>query len=371
LKILTIVGARPQFIKAACVSRIINNNYNNIIKEVIVHTGQHFDSNMSNIFFKELNIPKPKYNLGISNLSHAAMTARMMDGIERIILREKPNCVLLYGDTNSTLAGALAAVKQNFLIAHVEAGCRSNNFNMPEEINRIVTDRISTLLFCPTKTAVKNLKGEGFPFLINTINKKNKKQKIYNVGDVMFDSVKYYKNTANKFITFDKYGLKYKGYALCTLHRQENIDNDVCLKSIFNALKKIAKDLTVVLLLHPRLKIKLIKKSQTNLLKKLKILSPLSYLEFQNLKMCAKFILTDSGGVQKEAFFHQVPCITFRNETEWIETVSEGWNQLVGTNSKKIVNAVYNIKLQTRKKTRIFGNGDAANKIIKLIIKNI
>ena len=251
MRILTIIGARPQFIKAAAVSRVIR--LHNDIKEIIVHTGQHSDANMSDVFFEQLDIPRPDHQLDIASLSHGAMTGRMLEGIEVLIKQEKPNWVLVYGDTNSTLAGALAAAKVRVPIAHVEAGLRSQNPDMPEEINRILTDRISGLLLCPTKTAVENLKREGFP---NRINGK-RQQQIVNVGDVMFDAVLYYRERAQQEVNLETFGLEHQGYALCTIHRQENTDQVERIKSILSALQSIAKDLPVVLPLHPRTKAKI------------------------------------------------------------------------------------------------------------------
>ena len=361
MRILTIIGARPQFIKAAAVSRVIR--LHNDIKEIIVHTGQHSDANMSDVFFEQLDIPRPDHQLDIASLSHGAMTGRMLEGIEVLIKQEKPDWVLVYGDTNSTLAGALAAAKVRVPIAHVEAGLRSQNPDMPEEINRILTDRISGLLLCPTKTAVENLKREGFPNRI--IGKRQ--QHIVNVGDVMFDAVLYYRERAQKEVNLETFGLEHQGYALCTIHRQENTDQVERIKSILSALQSIAKDLLVVLPLHPRTKAKISQYKLESCLEDLYVLDPIPYLEMQRLQMSAKVILTDSGGMQKEAYFHRVPCVTLRDETEWIETVETGWNQLVGVDENAIVRTAKSIKPTTTTQTSIFGDGYAVEKIIKAI----
>jgi UDP-GlcNAc3NAcA epimerase len=336
IKILTILGARPQFIKGATISRVIRQSDN--IEEIIVHTGQHFDANMSQVFFEQLDIPKPNYYLGISSLGHGAMTGRMLEKIEELIKQEKPNWVLVYGDTNSTLAGAMAAAKLQVPVAHVEAGLRSHNPIMPEEINRILTDRISSLLLCPTEIAVKNLKQEGFPFPAARLSGGLKLQRIENLGDVMYDAVRHYSGQAKKQVNFEHFGLDHKGYAICTVHRQENTENAERLNSILSALRKISKKIPVILPLHPRTKTKL-QQLNSEALIGITIIEPLPYLEMQRLQMSAKLIITDSGGLQKEAYFHQVPCITLRDETEWTETIEAGWNQLVGANEAAIIEA--------------------------------
>lgn len=369
-KIVTILGARPQFIKAATVSRAIAEHNKeqpmNQIQEVIVHTGQHFDANMSDIFFDELDIPKPNYKLNISSLSHGAMTGRMLEAIEELLLVEKPNWVLVYGDTNSTLAGALAAAKLHISIIHVEAGLRSHNITMPEEVNRILTDRVSDYLFCPTQVAVNNLMNEGFPFLIST----KQKQRIENVGDVMYDAMLYYQEKAKESVNLCDFEVQEKAYALCTLHRQENTDDPVRLENILSALRVISTDICpVVLPLHPRTRKKIDALGENHWLKGVKILEPIAYLQMQRLQMSAKMILTDSGGVQKEAFFHSVPCITLRDETEWVETVEAGWNSLVGANKEAILNSA---KLDFSKlkpnKVGPYGDGFTAKLILDKIL---
>jgi UDP-GlcNAc3NAcA epimerase len=374
VKILTVLGARPQFIKAATVSRAIRARDD--IHEVIVHTGQHFDANMSDVFFDQLDIPKPNYNLGIASLGHGAMTGRMLEKIEQIIQEEKPDWVLVYGDTNSSLAGALAAAKLHTPVAHVEAGLRSFNPFMPEEINRIQTDRVSALLLCPTKTAVENLLKEGFPFKAPVKVAQDAKasstgdvalQRIENVGDVMYDAVLFYKELAQESVSLDSFGLRHKGYALCTIHRQENTDYPENLTGIFKALREINRDLPVVLPIHPRTRTKLSQLSG-DVLQGLKVIEPLPYLEIQRLLMSAKVVLTDSGGMQKEAYFHEVPCITLRNETEWMETVEASWNHLVGPDTERILAAQTASSLPRRGvRGKPYGDGTAAQKLVEII----
>jgi UDP-GlcNAc3NAcA epimerase len=363
MKVLTVLGARPQFIKAATVSRAIKTR--DEIKEIIIHTGQHFDTNMSDVFFDQLDIPKPNYNLGISALNHGAMTGRMLEKIEIIIQQEKPNWVLVYGDTNSTLAGALAASKLQVPVAHVEAGLRSHNPSMPEEINRILTDRVSSLLLCPTYNALKNLEQEGFPFSSTS----RAKQHIENIGDVMIDALIFYRRQAEKEISLERFRLKEKEYALCTLHRQENTDNPIRLTGILDALRQISKELPIVLPLHPRTKAKLHQQNNYEALNGINLLDPLPYLEMQRLEMGAKLILTDSGGIQKEAYFHQVPCITLRDETEWIETVETGWNHLVGSDSDKIIKAAQSVKSQNSLQKYLYGDGNASQRVLQAFFK--
>lgn len=369
-RILTIVGARPQFVKAGAISRAIINLQKEIgleLTEKIIHTGQHFDSNMSEVFFEQMGIPKPDYFLNINGLSHGSMTGRMLEEIEKVIKSESPDWVLVYGDTNSTLAGALAAAKLHIPIAHVEAGLRSNNLAMPEEVNRVLTDRISSLLFCPTSVAVENLKKEGFPFP----TPRKKSQVIENVGDVMFDVVLYYRNKALKEVSLEAYGLSEGNYALCTLHRQENTDDPKRLTNIFEALRLINKECPVVLPLHPRTKKLISSTDNSTCLSNFMVLDPLPYLEMQRLEMGARVILTDSGGVQKEAFFHKVPCVTLRDETEWVETVKSGANLITGAESEKILLAFRQLKsMRSGFGDSPFGSGVAAKKIIEVLQNN-
>lgn len=364
MKILTILGARPQFIKAAAISRAIRNhnnkNLNLTIEEIIVHTGQHFDANMSDVFFEELGIPKPDYNLGIASLGHGAMTGRMLEGIETIIQKEAPDWMLVYGDTNSTLAGALAAAKLHIPIAHIEAGLRSFNMAMPEEINRVLTDRISKVLFCPTQVALNNLSAEGYPFALPG----KKIQQIFNVGDVMYDVTLFYQQRAKETVSLAKWGLLEGKYVLCTLHRAENTDDPQRLESILSALREISRSCTVVLPLHPRTRNLLFSTGRQHLLDKLLLLEPIPYLEIQRLEVGARAILTDSGGIQKEAYFHKVPCITLRDETEWIETVSSGWNVLTGAAAKHIVTA-FNCASVPATAPLFYGDGTSAARIVE------
>ena len=368
MRILTILGARPQFIKAATISRAIRvfnqGNPTELVSEVIVHTGQHFDANMSEVFFQQLDIPSPTHNLGVAGLDHGAMTGRMLEGIETLIKQEKPDWVLVYGDTNSTLAGALAASKLHIPLAHVEAGLRSHNLAMPEEINRVLTDRVSTILFCPTQTAVDNLKAEGYPFALP----EKRHQVIQNVGDVMYDATLHYRDLARQHVSLDKWQLEEDGYALCTLHRAENTDDPDRLANILAALREISAHCPVLLPLHPRTRNLLTKAGKQDWLVGIKVIDPVPYLEMQRLEMGARIILTDSGGIQKEAFFHGVPCITLRDETEWIETVSLGWNQIVGANQRKIVEAVSNMKKPSIEKSSPYGDGQAVQLILKSLI---
>ena len=355
MKILTVVGARPQFVKAATVSRIIRDQYAEQIQELIVHTGQHYDANMSDVFFAELDIPKPKYNLEISNASHGAMTGRMLEGIEKILLTEKPDYVLIYGDTNSTLAGALAAVKLHIPVAHVEAGLRSFNMRMPEEINRILADRVSSLLFCPTQTAVNNLHAEGIT------------KGVHNTGDVMFDAALFYQDQApQKSKILQELKLSPKEFVLTTCHRAENTDDPKRLENIVAALEQIALKLPVVLPLHPRTKKLLTEHQLMDKLKRVRFTEPLAFLDMIVLEQSACAILTDSGGVQKEAYFYQVPCITLRDETEWVETVELGWNQLVGADTENILTAFEKAISDSPSQNieKPYGMGNAAQSIL-------
>ena len=351
MRILTIIGARPQFIKAAVISRVINNYTE--IQEVIVHTGQHFDENMSDIFFEEMDIPKPDYNLNINSLSHGAMTGQMLEKIEEILLKEQPDWVLVYGDTNSTLAGALAAAKLHIKLAHVEAGLRSFNLQMPEEINRILTDRISDLLFCPTEQAVKNLKREGFTHF---------SCKVINVGDVMQDAALFYSEKAQK----PQVEIP-DNFILATIHRAENTDNTTKLTSIFNALEDLAKRYGLVLPLHPRTKQKLQQIHYNFEHSAITFIDPVGYLEMIYLLKTCKLVMTDSGGLQKEAYFFRKPALTLREETEWIELVEHGFNKVVGSDKTQIIE---NTKFMLAKTdinfdVNLYGNGKAGEMIVK------
>ena len=352
MKIVTILGARPQFIKAGIVSREIAKQSE--IKEIIVHTGQHYDVNMSDVFFDEMKIPKPHYHLNINGLSHGAMTGQMLEKIEEVLLKEKPDQVLVYGDTNSTLAGALAASKLHIKIAHIEAGLRSFNMQMPEEVNRILTDRVSTVLFCPTDAAVKNLKKEGYPFTYD--------QLIANVGDVMQDSAIFYTDLAIK----PSVPLSEK-FILCTVHRAENTDDKKRLQNIFEALDEIGKEVQVVLPLHPRTK-KIINHLKFNT-KNLTIIDPVGYLEMVYLIKHTDLVITDSGGLQKEAYFFEKQCITLRDETEWTELIECGVNTLVGADKNKIFEAYRDgAKSNFHHSTlNLYGNGMASKQIVNVL----
>ncbi len=351
-KIITVVGARPQFIKAATLSR----QFPKIgIEEKIIHTGQHFDSNMSEVFFEEMEIPRPAYHLEINNLTHGAMTGRMLEGIEKILLKEKPDGMLVYGDTNSTLAGALAAVKLNIPVIHVEAGLRSFNMEMPEEINRILTDRISSLLFCPTDVAVENLKNEGFEHFPAQIIKN---------GDVMQDAALYYASKAeNKSQILQKIGKE--KFVLATIHRQENTDHPEKLKNIVEGLNQIHRQIRVIVPLHPRTR-KILQ--QLSIVPEFTIIEPVGYFDMLMLEKSCELVITDSGGVQKEAFFFSKHCITLREQTEWTELVENGFNILVGSNIEKLLQA-FSV-LQNKKSNfsiNLYGNGHAAEIAVKEI----
>jgi len=373
MKIVTIVGARPQFIKAAAVTRAIHRAHQRKrrIKEVLVHTGQHYDTMMDKVFFEELNLPKPDYHLGVGSGSHGKQTGMMLERIESVLEKEKPEAVMVYGDTNSTLAGALVAAKLNFPIAHVEAGLRSYNRTMPEEMNRILTDHLSTFLFCPTGQAVRNLLKEGI--------KDERARFVKNVGDVMYDSILYYLRLAEKKSTIlqdlslvnPQSSIRNPRYYLVTLHRAENTDYPKRLKSILAALNEIGRSHPVIFPLHPRTKKRMEIHFAFTKFKNIKFIEPVSYLDMLKLEKNAKAILTDSGGVQKEAYWLKVPCLTLRGETEWVETVKSGWNELVGTETKNIFQGVNDLEKRrpSRKEKKIFGEGRASEKIVQILIR--
>jgi len=349
MKILTILGARPQFIKAGSLSREIAKHEE--IEEIIVHTGQHYDANMSDIFFEEMQIPKPHYFLGIGGKSHGAMTGQMIEKIEEVALKVKPDWVIVYGDTNSTLAGALVASKLHIKLAHIEAGLRSFNMKMPEEVNRILTDRISNILFCPTDTAIQNLENEGF---------ENFDCKIIKSGDVMQDGALFYKSISQK----PKFNIS-EDFILCTIHRAENTDNESRLKNIFEALEEIAQTKQVILPLHPRTK-KILAELDIDTAN-LSIIDPVGYLKMVWLIDNCSLVMTDSGGLQKEAFFFHKPCITLRDETEWVELVEHNFNILVGADKEKILEAYRNMKTFQSKELNLYGGGKASETIIREI----
>lgn len=350
MKILTVLGARPQFVKAGSVSREMAKH--SIINEVIVHTGQHYDANMSDIFFEEMQIPKPNYFLGIGGNSHGAMTGQMIEKIEEVALKENPDWVLVYGDTNSTLAGAIVASKLHIKLAHVEAGLRSYNMKMPEEVNRILTDRVSNLLFCPTDKAIQNLKKEGY----NNIN-----CKILKTGDVMQDGAIFYKNLAKK----PNFEIE-KKYILSTIHRAENTDDISRLTSIIEALNDISNEKQVIVPLHPRTR-NIIEKH--SLKTSFTIINPIGYLKMVWLINNCDLVMTDSGGLQKEAFFFGKPCITLRNETEWVELVEGKFNVLAGANRSKIVETYRNNIFNNNFEIDLYGKGRASKYIVNSILK--
>jgi UDP-GlcNAc3NAcA epimerase len=353
-RIITVVGARPQFIKAATLSRQFKLTG---IEELIIHTGQHFDANMSDVFFEEMEIPTPAYQLDIHGLTHGAMTGRMLEGIEAILLNEKPDGVLVYGDTNSTLAGALAASKLHIPVIHVEAGLRSFNMQMPEEINRILTDRISNVLFCPTEAAVANLKKEGF---------ENMPVRIIKNGDVMQDAAMYYSAKAEqKSDILKQTGLS--KFVLATIHRQENTDSPENLRNIITGLNEINRQIQVLVPIHPRTR-KIL--AQLNIVPEFKMIEPVGYFDMIVLLKNCELVITDSGGVQKEAFFFGKHCITLREQTEWVELVENGYNILVGSDILKLKEAfeVLSSKISDFK-MNLYGKGLAAKIAATEIIK--
>ncbi len=349
-RILTVVGARPQFIKVAPVSRALANEG---IGEYLVHTGQHYDQDMSEVFFEELGIRKPDLNLNIGSGSHGAQTGAMLAGLDGVISKQKPDWVLVYGDTNSTLAGALAAAKLNVPVAHVEAGLRSFNRHMPEEINRVVADALATLLFVPTEAGRQNLLREGIPA-----------DRIRWTGDVMFDAMLMFRQHAARSSTvLDRLGLLKAPYVLATIHRAENTDDPARLKAIMEGLGTVAESLRVILPLHPRTRARLAA-MQGIRLGRIEIIDPVGFLDMIRLESSAQVIATDSGGVQKEAFFHGVPCVTLRNETEWVELVALGWNRLVPpVNPTAIVNAILAAQGTKGQPASPYGDGAASKRI--------
>jgi len=355
-KIVTIVGARPQFIKAATVSRVIAERGD--IKEVLIHTGQHFDSNMSDVFFDELDIRRPDIHLGIGGGSHGQNTGRMMEAIEKNLMLEKPDWVLVYGDTDSTLAGALAAVKLHIPIAHVEAGLRSFNRRMPEEINRILTDHAASLLFAPTQTAVNNLQKEGI-----------EGAKVQMVGDVMYDATLYYLHRAVRPAAFLL--AEETPFYLCTIHRAENTNDLVRLGAIVELLNELAEKTPVILPLHPRTQAALSQLGDKHFSANVKVIDPVGFLEMTWLLSRCQIVLTDSGGVQKEAYFHRKPCFTLRDETEWVELVTAGWNHLISPLEARSSDILANLKNQPQKHAdALYGDGTAASHIVDQLKQN-
>jgi UDP-GlcNAc3NAcA epimerase len=355
IKVLSVVGARPQFVKAAVVSRALRRARG--MREVLVHTGQHYDSDMSSVFFRELQIRRPDTNLGVGSGSHGAQTGRMLAALERVIARERPQWVLVYGDTNSTLAGALAAAKMKVPVAHVEAGLRSRNRAMPEEINRVAADHVCDLLFAPTRAAVANLLDEGIPG-----------SRIVRTGDVMYDAALHYAARAERVSrVIDELGLDGRDYVLATVHRAENTDDPARLLGIFEGLRRLAREVIVVVPLHPRTR-RALARAHWRPGGGLRLLNPVGYLDMVRLEHRARLIATDSGGVQKEAYFHRVPCATLRGETEWVELVAAGWNVLVPPTSAERVWRGLRAMLSGFRAPRrppLYGNGHAAETIVE------
>lgn len=364
MKIVTVVGARPQFIKASTISRAIVHHQKSggcELEEVILHTGQHYDDNMSDIFFQEMHIPKPKYNLGVKATLHGDMTAQQLQKIEKILLSEKPDVTLIYGDTNSTLAGALASVKLGIPVAHVESGLRSYNMSMPEEVNRIVADSVSDILFCPTDSAVFNLEQEG-------ALKKGKK--IINVGDVMLDAALYY----------TKYSKRPSGvnidsdYILMTLHRQENTDSPEIMRKIIDGINKLSSKYPIIIPVHPRTEKKMVE-GDLHFGHNVIVLDPVSYFEMLWLISHSRIVVTDSGGLQKESYFFKKPCITLREETEWTELVSVGANELCPPKNSDITNIIEKcfheaIDSLAFSDHSLYGSGMSSNSIVEVLIEN-
>lgn len=385
MKIVSIVGARPQFIKIAPFVHLIkkHNKLNSKLKirHLIIHTGQHYDYDLNKIFFDELGIPEPDCKLDVGSGSHGWQTGEMIIRLEKVLVKERPNWVLVYGDTNSTLAGALASTKLHIPIAHIESGLRSYNKKMPEEINRVLTDRCSDILFCPSDNAIKNLRKEGFTNIINngklincsSFTSKNKNIRlplVVNVGDIMYDAMLICLEIAEKkSAILEKLKVHPKEYFLVTIHRAENTDNKDNLKNIIEALKEISKRNPVIFPIHPRTK-KVLKNFNLSLsdCKQIDLIDPVSYFDMLVLEKNAKKILTDSGGMQKEAYLFNVPCITLRNETEWGETVENGKNVLVEANKNRILNATLNSSLITNKPSQfLYGDGQAVEKILNCL----
>lgn len=383
MKLVTIIGARPQIIKAAALSRAIKNHFSDRIQEVIVHTGQHYDDNMSQVFFDELQIPRPDYNLHVGSASHGVQTARMTEGIEALLIKEQPDFIVLYGDTNSTLAGAVAAAKIHVPIVHIEAGLRSFNKSMPEEINRIVCDHCSTLLFTPTKAGLENLKREGFSIdeggvstgsttAVPTIDN----PKVYHCGDIMYDNSLHFANIAEeKTDIIQRLELAGKPFILSTIHRDSNTDHPERLGAIFDALIELSKENQIVLPLHPRtaklLKTNLSNEKQTLVFSSpnIKLIPPVSFLEMIALERHAQLIMTDSGGVQKEAYFFKKPGIILRPETEWVEIVQTGNAILADADESRIMEAWQHFKNNPPTVfPEIFGDGHAAEFMLDKII---
>ena len=352
MKVATIVGARPQFIKCAPVSRKLRE----VALEVLIHTGQHYDSNMSDLFFRDLEIPEPDYNLGVGSGTHGEQSGEMLKQIEKVLLKEKPDYVLVFGDTNSTLAGALAAAKLCISVVHVEAGLRSFNRLMPEEINRVVTDHLSSLLFCPTETSINNLKREGIT------------EGVHLVGDVMYDALLLHsKRAEEKSKILERLRLRPKTYFLATVHRAENTNDPSRLAAIVKAFEMISDISMVLWPVHPRARKVLESYGLQGNGRSFRVVDPVSYLDMLCLEKGARAILTDSGGVQKEAYWLQVPCITLRAESEWVETLLSGWNTLAGTDPEAIFAAATKPPPASACLNHLFGDGHSAAKIVRAL----
>lgn len=358
MHILTVIGARPQFVKAAVLSRYLRDNPLLGIKETLVHTGQHYDANMSDVFFKEMDIPHPDVNLHLGSGTHGKMTGAMLEGIESLLLEKKPDALLVYGDTNSTLAGALAASKLLVPVIHVEAGLRSFMMAMPEEQNRCLTDHLSTFLFCPTKTAVKNLEAEGITDCNESLKPTADKKRVRMTGDIMYEASLYYR--AHNNVKIDD-----KDFILLTIHRQENTDNIGRLSSIVKAINALS-DERFVFPVHPRTR-KILALNDLSFGSHVKLIDPVGYFEMIAYEENCKCVLTDSGGVQKEAFFFEKPCVTMRDSTEWVELVESGWNKLTGADGQKIVSAVRTVR-RPDAVPPLYGSGDCAEQIARQLI---
>lgn len=374
-KVLTIVGARPQIIKAAALSRVIQQHFSDTLHEIIVHTGQHYDEKMSQVFFDELHIPPPHINLNVGSASHGKQTAQMIEKIEQVLLQEKPKALVIYGDTNSTLAGAVAASKLLIPVFHIEAGLRSYNKTMPEEINRIVADHLSTLLFCPTQQAVKNLEKEGFQLHQPTTDVNH--PKILLSGDVMYDNSLYFSEMAEqKSALLHTLNIKNTPFILCTIHRNNNTDMPERLNAIFSALNDLSKNIKLILPLHPRTKKMLSTHLHTSLWQDIQhnknfiITEPVSFLEMMLLEKHCSMIITDSGGVQKEAYFFKKSCIVLRPETEWVELLDTGTTLLADADYQKILSSYNTLKtVSVEKFIPFYGDGYAAKKITESMLQ--
>ena len=368
MKIVTVIGARPQIIKAAALSRAIKEHYADRIHEVIVHTGQHYDDNMSQVFFDELGIPHPDYNLHVGSASHGVQTAKMIEGIEQILMDERPDCIVLYGDTNSTLAGAVAASKIHVPVVHIEAGLRSFNKSMPEEINRIVCDHCSTLLFTPTRAGLDNLVHEGFP-MDNDGPYNIDNPKVYHCGDIMYDNSLHFSMIAEqKAHILKRLGLEGKPYVLATLHRDSNTDQPERLNAILEAFSELSSDITMVLPMHPRTRKMAGDFHSDNIV----VIEPVSFLEMIHLEKHAQLILTDSGGVQKESYFFRKPCVILRPETEWVEIVETGAATLVDADKTKILEACHKyLECPPNHYPAIFGDGHAAEFMLDTMLTSL